>query len=156
MAQYELMVNGNLRQVEADADVPLLWVLRDDMNLTGTKFGRGMGLCRACTILIDGAASFSCMLPVSSAVGKSITTIEGLAPEGDLTPVQQAWVEMDVPQCGYCQTGQIMTATHLLSQHPQPTDAQIDAYMSPVICRCGTYPRVKQAIKRASQLFYEV
>lgn len=156
MASYELQINGESRVVEAEPDVPLLWILRDELGLTGAKFGCGMGLCRSCTVLVDGAASFTCMLPISSVAGKAITTIEGLAADGDLTPVQQAWVELDVPQCGYCQNGQIMTATHLLAEHPQPTDAQIDAYMSPVVCRCGTYPRIKAAIKRASQLFYEV
>ena len=150
MAKYNLKINGKARQVDVDPSTPMLWVLRDSLNMVGTKFGCGMAQCGACTIHLDGNAVRSCVLPVS-AIGKSaITTIEGLSEKGD-HPVQKAWLEHDVAQCGYCQTGQIMTATGLLKNNPNPTDADIDAAMSGNICRCGTYLRIKDAIKSAAK-----
>lgn len=151
MPSYTLAVNGTRRQVDAPADMPLLWVLRDLLDLTGTKFGCGIGACRACTVHLDGAATFSCRVPVSAAAGHDVTTIEGLSADGALHPVQQAWIAEDVPQCGYCQSGQIMSAAALLKQHPQPTEAQIDAAMLGNICRCGTYNRIRRAIHRAAE-----
>lgn len=144
-----LELNGAPVSLEIEADTPLLWVLRDELGLTGTRFGCGMGLCGACTVHLDGVPMRSCSLPVSVAEGKSVTTIEGLAPAGD-HPLQQAWVAENVPQCGYCQSGQIMSAAALLSTNPVPTDADIDAAMSGNICRCGTYGRVRKAIHRAA------
>ena len=145
-----LTVNGKSRQVDVEADTPLLWVIRDELELTGTKFGCGIAQCGACTVQIDGNPTRSCSFPVSGAVGKKITTIEGLSK--DLShPVQKAWLEIDVPQCGYCQSGQIMAASALLAKNPHPTDADIDKSMTN-ICRCGTYPRIKQAIHRAAAL----
>lgn len=150
MAKYNLKINGKARQVDVDPSTPMLWVLRDSLNLVGTKFGCGMAQCGACTIHLDGNAVRSCVLPVS-AIGKSaITTIEGLSEKGD-HPVQKAWLEHDVAQCGYCQTGQIMTATALLKNNPNPSDADIDTAMSGNICRCGTYLRIKDAIKSAAK-----
>lgn len=150
MAKYNLKINGKAHQVDVDPSTPMLWVLRDSLNMVGTKFGCGMAQCGACTIHLDGNAVRSCVLPVS-AIGKSaITTIEGLSEKGD-HPVQKAWLEHDVAQCGYCQTGQIMTATALLKNNPNPTDADIDAAMSGNICRCGTYLRIKDAIKSAAK-----
>lgn len=150
MAKYSLKINGKARQVDVDPSTPMLWVLRDSLNLVGTKFGCGMAQCGACTIHLDGNAVRSCVLPVS-AIGKSaITTIEGLSEKGD-HPVQKAWLEHDVAQCGYCQTGQIMTATALLKNNPNPSDADIDTAMSGNICRCGTYLRIKDAIKSAAK-----
>jgi aerobic-type carbon monoxide dehydrogenase small subunit (CoxS/CutS family) len=134
-----------------DAATPLLWVLRDTLSLTGTKFGCGMALCGACTVHLDGAPIRSCVTPVSAVAGKKITTIEGLSSDRS-HPVQKAWIELDVPQCGYCQSGQIMSAVALLTQTPQPTDEQIDAAMAGNICRCGTYQRIRAAIHRAAQL----
>jgi isoquinoline 1-oxidoreductase subunit alpha len=131
--------------------MPLLWVLRDTLGLTGTKFGCGVALCGACTVHLEGAAVRSCVTPVSAARGRKVTTIEGLSPDSR-HPVQQAWIELDVPQCGYCQSGQIMTAAALLAQTPQPSDAEIDAAMSGNICRCGTYQRIRAAIHRAASL----
>ena len=145
-----LTVNGKSRQVDADSDTPLLWVLRDELELTGTKFGCGVAQCGACTVHVDGAATRSCSFPVSGAVGKKITTIEGLAKDAG-HPVQQAWLEIDVPQCGYCQSGQIMAAAAFLAKNPKPTDEDIDKGLTN-ICRCGTYPRIKQAIHRAAAL----
>jgi isoquinoline 1-oxidoreductase alpha subunit len=145
-----LTVNGKARQVDVEADTPLLWVLRDELELTGTKFGCGVAQCGACTVHVDGVATRSCSFPVSAAAGKTITTIEGLAKAAS-HPVQQAWLEIDVPQCGYCQSGQIMAAAAFLSKNPHPTDADIDKGMTN-ICRCGTYPRIKQAIHRAAEL----
>lgn len=139
-------LNGKKTSVEVDPEMPLLWALRDELNLKGTKFGCGMSLCGACTVHLDGEAIRSCVTPVSLAEGKSVTTIEGIGANG-LTAVQQAWVECNVPQCGYCQSGQIMSASALLKSNPKPTDADIDAAMSGNICRCGTYPRIKKAIK---------
>jgi isoquinoline 1-oxidoreductase alpha subunit len=147
----KLQINGEERDVSAPPDTPLLWVLRDELGLTGTKFGCGMAQCGACTVHLDGRALRSCVLPVSRAAGHRITTIEGIDPEGG-HPVQQAWAELDVVQCGYCQSGQIMAAVALLQEVPQPTDADIDAALSGNICRCGTYQRIRAAVHRASQL----
>jgi isoquinoline 1-oxidoreductase alpha subunit len=145
-----LNVNGKELPTEASADTPLLWVLRDSLNLTGTKFGCGMALCGACTVHIDGAATRSCVLPVSAAAGKKITTIENVAAEPVGKAVQEAWIAENVPQCGYCQSGQNMSATALLSQNRKPTDADIDTAMTGNICRCGTYVRIRAAIHRAA------
>jgi isoquinoline 1-oxidoreductase alpha subunit len=142
-------LNGKSQTVEVDPQMPLLWVLRDTLNLTGTKFGCGMALCGACTVHINGEAARSCITPISAVAGKKITTIEGLSADGS-HPVQQAWMEEDVPQCGYCQSGQIMSAVALLSKKPKPTDADIDDFMSGNICRCGTYARIREAIKAAA------
>jgi len=142
-------VNGQARSVDVDPDTPLLWVLRDTLGLTGTKFGCGVALCGSCTVLVDGQATRICVLPVSAAQGKQITTIEGLSPAG-LHPVQQAWIAHDVPQCGYCQTGVIMAVAALLKAKPQPTDAEIDEAITN-ICRCGTYARIRQAIHAAAK-----
>ena len=143
----EFEVNGRAVTVEAEPDTPLLWVIRDELRLTGTKFGCGMAQCGACTVHINGHATRSCVTPVSAAAGMKITTIEGL---GQTHPVQAAWQALDVPQCGYCQSGQIMSAVALLAAKPQPTDADIDAAMRGNICRCGTYQRIRAAIKRAA------
>jgi aerobic-type carbon monoxide dehydrogenase small subunit (CoxS/CutS family) len=149
MASINLNVNGKKQVVDVDPNTPVLWVLRDHLNLVGTKFGCGMAQCGACTILFDGTAVRSCQLPVSSAADKEITTIEGLSENGD-HPVQKAWLEIDVPQCGYCQAGQIMNAVSLLNTTPNPTDEQIDSAMNGNICRCGTYVRIKAAIRAAA------
>ena len=150
MAKYSLKINGKTQQVDADPSTPMLWVLRDHLNMPGTKFGCGMAQCGACTVHLDGTAIRSCSLPVS-AVGKAtITTIEGLSANGT-HPVQKAWLEHDVAQCGYCQSGQIMSAAALLKDNPNPSDADIDNYMSGNICRCGTYLRIKEAIKTAAK-----
>ena len=144
-------LNGKPASVDVSPDMPLLWVLRDTLGKTGTKFGCGMALCGACTVHINGEATRSCITPVSSVAGKKVTTIEGLATEeSHLHPVQQAWMEEDVPQCGYCQSGQIMSAVALLAKKPNPTDADIDDAMSGNICRCGTYQRIRKAIHRAA------
>lgn len=145
MPKYSFNLNGKATTVEADSDTPMLWVLRDHLKLLGTKFGCGKGLCGACTIHLNGSAVRSCLLPVSSIAGQQITTIEGIAQKG-LHPVQKAWIENDVPQCGYCQAGQIMSAVSLLKDTPKPTDEDIENYMSGNICRCGTYKRIKAAI----------
>ena len=147
----ELNINGKDTRVDVDADTPLLWVLRDTLSLTGTKYGCGMALCGACTVHLDGIAIRSCVTPVGAVAAKKITTIEGLSTDRS-HPVQKAWIELDVPQCGYCQSGQIMSAVALLAHTPQPTDGQIDAAMSGNICRCGTYQRIRAAIHRAAQL----
>ncbi|HEY6643885.1 (2Fe-2S)-binding protein [Povalibacter sp.] len=147
----KLTVNGKAHDVEVADDTPLLWVLRDTLGMTGTKFGCGMALCGACTVHIDGVAMRTCITPVSSVVGKSITTIEGLSADRS-HPVQRAWMELDVPQCGYCQSGQIMSAAALLATTPSPTDADIDTAMSGNLCRCGTYVRIRKAIHRAAEL----
>jgi isoquinoline 1-oxidoreductase alpha subunit len=147
----KLQVNGADHEVEAAPDMPLLWVLRDLMGLTGTKFGCGIAQCGACTVHIDGAPLRACVTPVSAVAGKNITTIEGLSADGT-HPVQQAWTELDVVQCGYCQSGQIMSAVALLAKVPTPTDTDIDQAMSGNICRCGTYPRIRAAVHRAATL----
>jgi isoquinoline 1-oxidoreductase subunit alpha len=144
-------LNGKSQSVDVDPQMPLLWVLRDTLNMTGTKFGCGMALCGACTVHINGEATRSCITPISAVAGKKVTTIEGLSEEGN-HPVQQAWIEIDVPQCGYCQCGQIMSAAALLSKKPNPTDAEIDDFMSGNICRCGTYQRIRRAIHRAAEI----
>jgi isoquinoline 1-oxidoreductase subunit alpha len=145
------ILNGQSTTVDVDPQMPLLWVLRDTLNKTGTKFGCGMALCGACTVHINGEATRSCITPISSVSGKKITTIEGLSEDAS-HPVQRAWIEEDVPQCGYCQSGQIMSAVALLSKKPNPTDADIDDFMSGNICRCGTYQRIRKAIHRAATL----
>lgn len=150
MPSYTVLVNGRSHTVTVAADTPLLWVLRDSIGLTGTKFGCGMGQCGACTVHLDGKAVRSCMTPITAASGRKVTTIEGLATEHGHR-LHQAWVEEDVPQCGYCQSGQIMSAAALLAAHPKPTDDDIDRAMSGNICRCGTYGRIRSAIHRASQ-----
>jgi isoquinoline 1-oxidoreductase alpha subunit len=149
----ELNINGQTVEIGDDVDpaTPLLWVLRDTLGMVGTKYGCGIGQCSACTVHINGQPLQSCQLPVQSAVGREITTIEGLASDGQLTAVQQAWIEEDVAQCGYCQAGQIMRATALLEQNPSPSDADIENYMSANICRCGTYNRIRKAIRLASE-----
>ena len=146
---FNLTINQKTVSVDALPDTPLLWVLRDNLNLKGTKYGCGAGLCGACTVLMDGDAIRSCLTPVSSAVGKTIVTIEGLSADGS-HPVQKAWLAVDVPQCGYCQAGQILAAVALLSSTPHPTDGQIDDAMSGNLCRCGTYTRIRQAIHQAA------
>jgi isoquinoline 1-oxidoreductase subunit alpha len=146
-----LTVNGAAQNIDADADTPLLWVLRDHLSLTGTKYGCGMALCGACTVHLDGVAVRSCVTPLQAAAGKKVTTIEGLS-EKRSHAVQRAWMEIDVPQCGYCQSGQIMSAAALLSSNPSPSDADIDAALSGNICRCGTYVRIRSAVRRAVEL----
>jgi isoquinoline 1-oxidoreductase subunit alpha len=148
-----LTVNGSVQNVDADADTPLLWVLRDHLSLTGTKYGCGMALCGACTVHLDGVAVRACVLPLQAAAGKSVTTIEGLSQDRSHA-VQRAWMEIDVPQCGYCQSGQIMSAAALLSSNPSPSDADIDAALSGNICRCGTYVRIRGAVHRAAELLH--
>ena len=149
MPTYNLKINGQQKEVVVDADTPLLWVLRDHLNMVGTKFGCGIAQCGACTVHVDGNATRSCSTPVSSVQDKSVVTIEGLSENGD-HPVQKAWLEHDVPQCGYCQAGQIMNAAALLEDNPNPSDQDIDSAMNGNICRCGTYLRIKAAIKTAS------
>ncbi len=151
MANFTLNVNGKQREVDVDPTTPILWVLRDHLNLTGTKYGCGISQCGTCTIHLNGMATRSCMLPVSSVGNAEITTIEGLSDNAD-HPVQQAWLEHDVPQCGYCQAGQIMSAAAFLEANPDPTDEQIEGAMSGNICRCGTYVRIKEAIKTAAKI----
>jgi len=148
MAPLSFTLNGKTATVDVAPDTPLLWVLRDNLALTGTKFGCGIAQCGACTVHLDGIATRTCVLPVSSVAGKTVTTIEGLSARRD-HPVQRAWIQEDVPQCGYCQSGQIMAAAALLAKTPNPTDADIDAAMTN-ICRCGCYPRIKSAIKAAA------
>ena len=151
----KLKVNGNDVEVSSEADTPLLWVLRDELNLVGTKFGCGIAQCGACTVHLDGVAIRSCVTPVSAVADKNIQTIEGQANEAGLSPVQQAWLETDVAQCGYCQSGQIMTATALLAQNPHPSDNEIDTAMAGNICRCGTYSRIREAVHLAAALMAE-
>lgn len=146
-----LTVNGRRRSVDVAADTPLLWVLRDSLGLTGTKFGCGLSLCGACTVHLDGEAIRSCVTPVSAVVGKRVVTIEGLSKKAD-HPVQQAWLALDVPQCGYCQSGQIMSAAALLAKNSKPSDTDVDAAMSGNICRCGTYQRIRRAIQLAASM----
>ena len=150
MPQLSLIVNGTASPVNVSADTPLLWVLRDTLGLTGTKFGCGRALCGACTVHLDGEAVRSCVTPVGEAAGKKITTIEGLSADRS-HPVQKAWLAVDVPQCGYCQSGQIMAAAALLAEKPSPTDEDIDAAMTGILCRCGTYQRIRLAIHLAAR-----
>jgi aerobic-type carbon monoxide dehydrogenase small subunit (CoxS/CutS family) len=150
MAAITLNVNGKKQEVDVDPSTPMLWVLRDHLNLVGTKYGCGISQCGACTIHLNGSAVRSCITPVSSVGDQEVTTIEGLSENGD-HPVQQAWLEEDVPQCGYCQAGQIMTASAFLAQNPNPTDAEIETAMHGNICRCGTYVRIRKAVKTAAK-----
>jgi isoquinoline 1-oxidoreductase subunit alpha len=147
-----LNINGASHSVDIEPETPLLWVLRDSIGLTGTKYGCGIAQCGACTVHLDGQPVRSCSTPVSAAVGRKLTTIEGLAKNGKLHAVQQAWVEVGVPQCGYCQSGQLMAAAALLERRKNPTDAEIDAAMAGNLCRCGTYLRIREGIKRAAKL----
>ena len=149
-----LTVNGATQNIDADVDTPLLWVLRDHLSLTGTKYGCGMALCGACTVHVDGAAVRSCVLPLKAVEGKRVTTIEGLSKDRS-HPAQRAWIESDVPQCGYCQSGQIMSAAALLKTNPSPSDADINAALAGNICRCGTYIRIRKAVHRAAELLRE-
>ena len=150
MPEFTLSVNGQSHTVNVPGDMPLLWVLRDTLGLTGTKFGCGIAQCGACTVHLDGAATRSCVTPVSTVGARPVTTIEGLSPDGS-HPVQRAWIAEEVPQCGYCQVGQVMTAVALLAEHPHPSDADIDASMTN-ICRCGTYQRIRRAVRRAAEV----
>jgi len=147
----KLNINGQEREVNVEESMPLLWVLRDELNMTGTKYGCGVSYCGACSVLIDGIATRTCTLPASAAIGKQIKTIEGIGLDGSLTAVQRAWIQHQVPQCGYCQSGQIVAAESLLDKIPEPTDADIDSAMNN-ICRCGTYQRVRDAIHSAAQM----
>jgi isoquinoline 1-oxidoreductase alpha subunit len=149
--KYTLMINDEPRSVDVAPDTPLLWVLRDHLDLVGTKFGCGVGQCGACTVHMNGVPMRSCMMPVSTVSGMKITTIEGLSKNGD-HPLQKAWCDEDVPQCGYCQAGQIMTAAALLANNPKPTDAEIDGALSGNLCRCGAYTRIRQGVKKAAGL----
>ena len=149
MSAVTLKINGESHTVDVPTDMPLLWVLRDKLDLVGTKYSCGIGVCGSCTVLVNGLPMRSCTMPAASVAGAEITTIEGLDPEG-LHPVQVAWNEEDVPQCGYCQAGQVLSAAALLEHNPDPTDEDIDAAMAGVLCRCGTYPRIRRAIKRAA------
>ena len=149
MAKFNLKINGKIQKVDVDPTTPMLWVLRDHLNLPGTKYGCGVAACGACTVHLDGSAVRSCQLPVSSVKKQEITTIEGLSPNGE-HPLQRAWLDLDVAQCGYCQTGQIMNAASLLKTNPNPSDEDIENFMSGNICRCGTYLRIKAAIKVAA------
>jgi isoquinoline 1-oxidoreductase alpha subunit len=150
MATFNLSINGKKQQVDVDPSTPMLWVLRDHLNLVGTKYGCGIAECGACTIHLDGMATRSCMLPISQVGNRDVTTIEGLAENGD-HPVQKAWIEHDVPQCGYCQSGQIMTAAAFLKKNNHPSDQEIEDAMNGNICRCGTYLRIRAAVKTASK-----
>jgi aerobic-type carbon monoxide dehydrogenase small subunit (CoxS/CutS family) len=149
MGKVSLRINGNDHPLDIPDDMPLLWALRDKLNLVGTKYGCGIGACGSCTVLVNGSPVQSCRIKATSLVGKEITTIEGLSADGS-HPVQRAWHDEDVPQCGYCQAGQVLAATALLTRIPKPSDADIDSAMSDVLCRCGTYPRIRKAIKRAA------
>ncbi len=159
MPTYSLKINGTEQQLEADPAMPLLWVLRDMLGMVGTKFGCGIGQCGACTIHVDGQPMRACSIPASALVGRDITTIEGLASDTNLTALQQAWIDLDVPQCGYCQSGQLMSAAALLESKPNPSDDDIDAAMAGNYCRCGTYVRIRQAIHQAAAsktaMFYD-
>ena len=151
MAKFTLNVNGKLHQVDAEPDTPLVWVLRENLNLRGTKFGCGVNECGACTVKMGNEAVRSCDISVANSVGEEITTVEGLAPEKGNNPLQVAWFVEKVPQCGYCQPGMLMTADALLSRNPNPTDDEIDSEMADVLCRCGTYPRVKKAMRHLAK-----
>ena len=151
MSALRLTINGQSRELDVAEDTPLLWVLRDSLGLTGTKFGCGVGVCGACTVLENGKALRSCQIPAQEATGRSFTTIEGLSPDAS-HPCQRAWIEEDVAQCGFCQPGMILNACALLREHPDPSDEMIDAVMSEAVCRCGTYPRMRKAIHRASEI----
>jgi isoquinoline 1-oxidoreductase alpha subunit len=151
MAEFELTVNGDPVSVDVEPDMPLLWVLRDILGLTGTKFSCGEGLCGSCAVHVDGDVTRSCVVPISEVAGKSVTTIEGLSPDGT-HPLQIAWNEESVPQCGYCQPGQIMTAAGLLAENPSPSDEEIEAAMAGTLCRCGTYNRIRRAIRLAVEI----
>ncbi len=150
MARFQVVVNGRERAVEADGATPLLWVLRDHLALTGTKFGCGEGVCGSCTVLLEGAAVRSCQVSLAEAAGKAITTIEGLSPDGT-HPLQKAWVAEDVAQCGYCQPGFLMTAAGLLARKPRPTEADLREAFAGMVCRCGTYQRIRKAVRRAAK-----
>ncbi len=150
MSQVTLKINGQTHSVDVPSDMPLLWALRDILNMTGTKYSCGIGVCGTCTVLVNGTPMRSCVMPAISMAGAEITTIEGLDPDGN-HPVQKAWNDEDVPQCGYCQSGQILTASALLRENPNPGDQDIDAAMAGVLCRCGTYSRIRKAIKRAAK-----
>ncbi len=150
MSSFTLSVNGSTRTVDVAPETPLLWVLRDTLDMRGTKFGCGRGFCGACTVHLDGVATRSCQTPVASAAGHAVTTIEGLG-SASLHPLQQAWIDEDVPQCGYCQAGQLMTAAALLAKNPNPSDGEIVAALSGNLCRCATYVRIRRAVRRASQ-----
>ena len=151
MSQYIVNINGTVKNLEAAADTPLLWVLRDQLKLVGTKFGCGIGQCGACTVHLDGVPTRACITPIGEIGNRKVTTIEGLSRHGD-HPLQKAWQELDVPQCGYCQAGQIMTAAALLKKSPKPTDQEIDAALDGNLCRCGTYLRIRAGIHRAAEL----
>lgn len=151
MSKYSLDINGKTHRVDVAPDTPLLWVLRDSLDLRGTKFGCGTGDCGACTVLLDGVPTRSCLMPVSGVGRGRVTTIEGLDPKA-AHPLQQAWLELDVPQCGYCQGGQILSAAALLKEHPQPSDKEIDSAMAGNLCRCATYMRIRAGIRRAAQI----
>lgn len=146
----EFQLNGKQVSLDVDPEMPLLWAIRDEVGLTGTKFGCGKGLCGACTVHLNGQAIRSCITPVAAIAGQSVTTIEGLSESEDLHPVQKSWIAHNVPQCGYCQSGQLMSASALLASNPNPSDEDIDAAMSGNICRCGTYPRIRKAVKQAA------
>ena len=150
MSNATLKINGQAVTIDVPSDMPLLWALRDKLNLTGTRYGCGIGVCGSCTVLVNGVPMRSCMMPAINMAGMEITTIEGLDADGE-HPVQKAWDEEDVPQCGYCQSGQILTASALLQQNPNPSDEDIDSAMAGVLCRCGTYYRIRKAIKRAAR-----
>jgi isoquinoline 1-oxidoreductase alpha subunit len=154
MTEISLKINGVSRSLEVPDDMPLLWALRDKLNLVGTKYGCGIGLCGSCTVLVNGSPVQSCSIKATALEGKDITTIEGLSADAS-HPVQRAWHDEDVPQCGYCQAGQILSATALLARVPRPADADIDRAMADVLCRCGTYPRIRKAIKRAADYLAE-
>jgi isoquinoline 1-oxidoreductase alpha subunit len=151
-----LKINGETHELDVDATTPLLWVIREQAGLTGTKFGCGIAQCGACTVHLDGSPVRSCVVPAQAAVGKDITTIEGIKSDRGLHAVQQAWIDEQVPQCGYCQSGQIMSAVALLATNPSPSDQDIDAAMSGIVCRCGTYPRIRRGIKRAAAVMSSV